>query len=41
MISDICKELAAGGQFSFIQKGNFKPKGFNDSIKLHEVTWEE
>ena len=41
LISDICKELAAGGKFSFIQKGNFKPKGFNESIKLHEVPWKE
>jgi class 3 adenylate cyclase len=39
LISDISKQLAAGGKFSFIEKGKFKPKGFDESIKLYEVSW--
>ena len=31
LISDISKQLAAGGKF--------KPKGFDDSFKIHEVVW--
>jgi len=39
LISDISKQLAAGGKFSFAERGKFKPKGFDDSIKLHAVSW--
>ena len=39
LISDISKQLAAGGKFNFSEKGKFKPKGFDDHIKLHEVSW--
>ncbi|MGD9078773.1 MAG: adenylate/guanylate cyclase domain-containing protein [Desulfobacterales bacterium] len=41
LISDISKQLAAGGKFNFSEKGKFNPKGFDDSIKLHEVFWKE
>ena len=41
LISDISKQLAAGGKFSLAERGKFKPKGFDDRIKLHEVSWEE
>jgi class 3 adenylate cyclase/pimeloyl-ACP methyl ester carboxylesterase len=41
LISDISKQLAAGGKFSLSEKGKFKPKGFDDSIKLHEIFWKE
>jgi class 3 adenylate cyclase/alpha-beta hydrolase superfamily lysophospholipase len=41
LISDISKQLAAGGKFSFAERGKFKPKGFDDSIKLHAVSWKE
>jgi pimeloyl-ACP methyl ester carboxylesterase len=41
LISDISKQLAAGGKFNFSEKGKFKPKGFDDHIKLHEVFWKE
>jgi class 3 adenylate cyclase len=41
LISDISKQLAAGAKFSFAEKGKFKPKGFDDSIKLHEVSWKD
>ena len=41
LISDVTKQLTAGSGFSFIEKGPFQPKGFNDSIKLFEVVWAE
>jgi class 3 adenylate cyclase len=41
LISDISKQLAAGSKFNFTDKGKFKPKGFDDSIKLHAVLCEE
>jgi class 3 adenylate cyclase/pimeloyl-ACP methyl ester carboxylesterase len=39
LISDISKQLAAGSKFSFNEKGEFKPKGFDDPIRIHEVAW--
>jgi len=41
LVSDVTKQLAFGGAFSFLEKGKFKPKGFKESIKLYEVPWEE
>jgi class 3 adenylate cyclase/pimeloyl-ACP methyl ester carboxylesterase len=41
LISDISKQLAAGGKFGFSEKGKFKPKGFDENIKLYEVSWKE
>jgi class 3 adenylate cyclase/pimeloyl-ACP methyl ester carboxylesterase len=41
LISDISRQLAAGAKFSFSEKGKFKLKGFDDSIKLHAVSWKE
>jgi len=39
LISDISKQLAAGSKFSFADKGKFKPKGFDEPIRIHEVVW--
>jgi class 3 adenylate cyclase len=41
LVSDVTKQLTAGSGFSFIEKGTFQLKGFNDSIKLFEVVWAE
>ena len=41
LISDVAKQLAAGSKLSFVERGRFKPKGFDDSIKLFEVVWSE
>ena len=41
LVSDVTKQLTAGSGFSFIERGKFQPKGFNDSIKLFEVVWGE
>jgi class 3 adenylate cyclase/pimeloyl-ACP methyl ester carboxylesterase len=39
LISDISKQLAAGSKFSYNEKGKFKPKGFDEDIRIHEVEW--
>jgi class 3 adenylate cyclase len=39
LISDVSKQLAAGRNFNFSEKEAFKPKGFNENIKLYEVSW--
>jgi len=41
LVSDITKKLVAGSKFSFLQRERFKPKGFDDSITLFEVVWEQ
>ena len=41
LVSEITRQLTAGGGFSFIEKGTFQPKGFDSSIKLFEVDWTE
>ncbi len=41
LVSDVTKQLASGSKFPFVEKGRFKPKGFNESIKLHEVNWKD
>jgi len=41
LVSDVTKHLTSGSRFPFIEKGRFKPKGFTETIKLHEVSWKE
>jgi class 3 adenylate cyclase/pimeloyl-ACP methyl ester carboxylesterase len=41
LISDVTKQLASGGRFSFVESGRFKPKGFSETIKLHKIHWNE
>jgi class 3 adenylate cyclase/pimeloyl-ACP methyl ester carboxylesterase len=41
LISDISKQLAAGSKFNFSEKGKFKPKGFEEHIRIHEVKWKD
>jgi len=41
LVSDVTKQLTAGSGFSFIDKGPFQLKGFNEGIKLFEVVWAE
>ena len=41
LISDISKQLAAGSKFSFNEKGKFKPKGFDEHTRIHEVVWKK
>lgn len=41
LISDVTKQLASGSKFPFVERGRFKPKGFRETIKLHEISWKE
>lgn len=41
LVSDVTKHLIAGSRFPFIEKGRFKPKGFSETLKIHEVSWKE
>lgn len=41
LISDVTKQLASGSKLPFVERGRFKPKGFCETIKLHEINWEE
>jgi hypothetical protein len=33
--------MAAGSVFAFIGRGEARLKGFEEGIKLHEVSWKE
>ncbi len=39
LVSDVTRHLTSGRKFPFVEKGRFKPKGFNESMKLYEVSW--
>jgi len=41
LVSDVTKHLVSGSKFRFVEKGRFKPKGLSETMKLHEVPWEE
>jgi class 3 adenylate cyclase len=39
LVSDVTRHLISGSRFPFIEKGRFKPKGFGETMKIHEVSW--
>ena len=39
LVSDVSKQLAAGGNFNFNEKESFQPKGFDENVKLYAVSW--
>ena len=41
LVSDLSKQLVAGSKFSFYRSYEFAPKGFKETIKVHEVRCEE
>ena len=41
LLSDVTRHLISGSRFPFIEKGRFKPKGFGETMKIHEVSWKE
>jgi class 3 adenylate cyclase/pimeloyl-ACP methyl ester carboxylesterase len=41
LVSDVTRHLISGSRFPFIEKGRFKPKGFEETMKIHEVPWED
>ena len=41
MVSNVVRELAAGKGFLFNDRGDHALKGFEDPVKLYEVSWRE
>ena len=41
LVSDVTRHLISGSRFPFIEKGRFKPKGFEETMKIHEVSWKK
>ena len=41
LAADVVQQLAAGKGFTFIDKGKARLKGFEKSVRLHEVRWQE
>jgi len=41
LVSDLSKQLVAGSRFSFSRSDEFKPKGFEESLMVHEVNCED
>lgn len=41
LVSNVVRELAAGKGFLFSDRGNFVPRGFEDPVRLFEVSWRE
>lgn len=39
LTSDVTRQIVSGSTFDFSKVGRFKPKGFEDSMDLHEVSW--
>lgn len=39
LVSNVTRQLASGGAFSFLERGRFKPKGFKESMNVYEVNW--
>lgn len=40
LVSDVTRQLASGSKIFFVERGRFKPKGFDEMIKLHDIDWE-
>lgn len=41
LVSNVVRELAAGKQFLFNDRGDVPLRGFEDPVRLYEVSWEE
>lgn len=41
LVSDVTRHLVSGSKLPFSEKRRFKPKGFDETIKLYEVYWKE
>jgi class 3 adenylate cyclase len=37
LVSDVTKQLVAGSKFTFSRSDEFTPKGFDESLLVHEV----
>lgn len=41
LVSNVVRELAAGKQFLFSDRGDVPLRGFEDPVRLYEVSWEQ
>ncbi len=41
LVSDVVRQLAAGKDFLFSDRGEVVPKGFDEAVRLYTVRWEE
>ncbi len=41
LVSDVVRQLAAGKDFLFADRGEVVPKGFDEAVRLYEVRWRE
>jgi class 3 adenylate cyclase/pimeloyl-ACP methyl ester carboxylesterase len=41
LVSNVVRELAAGKQFLFSDRGDVALRGFEDPVRLYEVSWQE
>ncbi len=40
LVSDVIRGLCSGKGFLFADRGEFEAKGFEDPVRLFEVTWQ-
>jgi class 3 adenylate cyclase len=41
LTSDVTRQIVSGNTFEFSNVGSFKPKGFEEYMDLHEVSWSQ
>jgi class 3 adenylate cyclase len=41
LVSDVVRQLVAGKNFAFEDRGDFVPKGFSEPVRLYEARWRE
>lgn len=41
LVAPVIRDLCIGKQFSFTERGEFAPKGFNQPMRMYEVHWQE
>ena len=41
LVAPVIRDLCIGKQFSFTDRGEFAPKGFNQPMRMYEVHWQE
>mgnify|MGYP003580341232 CR=1 FL=1 len=39
LVANAVRELCAGKGFSFLDRGEFVPKGFQEQVRVYEVEW--
>jgi class 3 adenylate cyclase/alpha-beta hydrolase superfamily lysophospholipase len=39
LVTDAVRQIVAGKGFSFLDRGEFEPKGFDEPVRVYEVAW--